>query len=156
MQKVLLLLLIFIAPSFVNAQKSFLMLQKKNNNKSVVYEIGDQISFYTETHHHKIVDEVVSFEDSIIVFDGYKINVRDITALHIDEKTRWWLRFRPAQLLLLAGAGYFILDTVNNGEVSSETLAISGVAIGAGLLTKLLIGNRIKIKGRTRLRIVHL
>src|SRR5258705_243743 len=52
--------------------------------------------------------------------------------------------------------GYLTLDLINNGEISRETLVISGTLIGVGLIGKLLIGNRIKIRGRTKLRILKL
>src|SRR5687768_9974424 len=105
MQKYLTLLLIIVNVS-VHGQKSLLMLQKRNTNKNVVYKIGDEVSFYTDFHQGKVTGKIISFEDSVIVFNGYRVDVRDIKALHIDEKTRWWLRFKPAQLLLLAGGAY--------------------------------------------------
>ena len=70
-----------------------------------------------------------------------------ISSLYIDEKTKWRLRYKIEQLGLITGGG---------GQLSKETLVISGSLIGVGLIGKLLIGNRIKIKGRAKLRILKL
>ncbi|MBL0743432.1 hypothetical protein [Chryseolinea lacunae] len=137
-----------------NAFGQHLMLQKKNRNKNVYYDVGDEITYYTD-RHSKVTDTILAFEDSAIVFRGYKIHITKITALHIDEKTRWWLRYKPAQLLLLAGAGYLVLDVINNEEFNRQTLIISGTAIGTGLLLKLFIRNKIKIRRNTRLRVLY-
>lgn len=98
----------------------------------------------------------MELKDSIIVFKGFKLNVCEISSLYIDEKTRWWLRYKVQQLSLIAGGGYLLLNLINNGEISEDNLVISGTLIGVGLIAKFLIGNRIKIKGRTKLRIVRL
>jgi hypothetical protein len=48
------------------------------------------------------------------------------------------------------------LDVINTGELKKETLIVSGTVIGVGLLAKLLISNKIKIRGKTKLRILKL
>jgi hypothetical protein len=136
------------------SQQNALMLQKKNSNKNVFYRVGDVISFNRKGDRSKITAKILDLKDSVIVFKGYEVHVKNITCLYIDHKTRWWLRFKAAQLLLLAGSGFLVLDVINTGELSKETLMISGVAIGAGLIAKVLIGNRIKINRRTKLRIL--
>jgi hypothetical protein len=78
------------------------------------------------------------------------------SAFYIDEKTRWWLRYKIAQLSLIAGTGYLALDVINTGELKKETLIVSGTVIGVGLLAKLLISNKIKIRGKTKLRVLRL
>jgi hypothetical protein len=137
-------------------QRNLLMLQKKNKNKTAYYESGDVISFKIEGRKSKITGEIVELRDSIIVFRGYEVPIRQITCLYIDEKTKWWLRYKIAQLSLIAGTGYLALDVINTGELKKETLIVSGAVIGVGLLAKLLISNKIKIKGRTKLRILKL
>lgn len=132
------------------------MLQKKNRNKNVYYKPGDEISFRTIASNKKITGQIMELKDSIIVFKGFKLNVDEISSLYIDEKTRWWLRYKVQQLSLIAGGGYLLLNLINNGEISEDNLVISGTLIGVGLIAKFLIGNRIKIKGRTKLRIVRL
>ena len=144
----------FLTESY--GQRSILMLQTKNKNKTVYYKPGEVISFRVGESKRKISGEIIALKDSVIVFRGFEIRVDKISSLYIDEKTRWWLRFKIEQLGLLAGGGYLILDVINTGELNNETLVISGSLIAVGLIGKLLIGNRIKIKGRTRLRIVRL
>ena len=138
------------------AQRKFLMLQMKNENKNAYYKAGDKISFRTNERKRKVTGTILDLKDSVIVFKGFEIRVAEISSLYIDEKTKWWLRYKVEQLCLMAGAGYLLLDTINNGELDQETLIISGSLIGLGVLAKILIGNRIKIKGRTKLRIVML
>lgn len=131
------------------------MLQKRNNHKNAYYKAGDVISFRIKGDKSKNTGEIIAFEDSVIVFKGYKMHVNQITSLYIDEKTKWWLRFKIEQILLLGGSAYLLVDGLNNQELSSETLIISGISIGGGLLAKWLISNRIKIRGRTKLRILN-
>jgi hypothetical protein len=138
------------------SQSDLLMLQKRNKNKNVYYKAGEVISFGIKGRKSRITAEILGFEDSVIVFKGFKVPVNDITYLYIDEKTRWWLRYKIAQILLIGGAGYLALDVINTGEFNKETLMISAAAIGAGLTAKLLIRNRLRIRGRTNLRILKL
>jgi hypothetical protein len=132
------------------------MLQKKNKNKNAYYKLGDEISFRKNESKRKITGEILDLRDSIIVFHGFEVRVDEISSLYIDEKTKWWLRYKIEQIGLIAGVGYLTLDLINNGEIGRETLVISGTLIGVGLIGKLLIGNRIKIRGRTKLRILKI
>ena len=133
-----------------------MMLQKKNKNKNAYYKPGDEISFRLNGSKRKKTGVILELKDSVIVFHGFEVRVNEISSLYIDEKTKWWLRYKVEQLGLIAGIGYLTLDLINSGQLSSETLVISGSLIGVGLLGKLLIGNRIKIRGRTKLRILKL
>lgn len=142
--------------SIASQHRTILMLEKRNKNKTVYYSVGDIISFKTKGRKSKITGEILDFKDSLLVFKGYEINVTDIKCLYIDEKTKWWLRFKIAQLSLIIGTGYLLIDAINTGELNKNTLAISGTIIGVGLIAKLLISNKIKIRGRTKLRILKL
>ena len=79
------------------------MLQKKNKNKNVFYEKGDIISFQVKGRRLKITGQIIDFKDSVIVFQGYEVKVSEIKCLYIDEKTKWWLRYKIAQLSLITG-----------------------------------------------------
>ena len=147
----LILLLIF---SDLPAQRTLLMLQTRSEHRNAYYEVGDELTFYIKDRKSRIKDRIISLEDSTVVFRGYQVPINQITALHIDNKTRWWLRFKPAQLLLLGGTGYIVIDAINSGEFDEGTLAVGGSLIGLGLIFKLLIPNKIRLKGRTRLRIL--
>lgn len=148
-------LLLFVAVSSFG-QTKFLMLQKKNKNKNAYYKPGDVISFKVSDRTSKITGEILDIKDSVLVFRGYEIYVNEITHLYIDEKTKWWLRYKVEQLSLILGGGYLLLELINTGELSRDVLIVSGTLIGVGLIAKLLIGNKIKIKGRTKLRIIEL
>lgn len=148
------IILMFTLTSLM-AQRSALMLQKRNRNKIVYYYEGEEITYYLEGKKKKIQAVITGFRDSAIVLNGVAIDLNQIRALHIDEKTRWWIRYKYSQVLLIGGVWYPALDIINNGESSKETIAISSAAVGAGLIAKLLIPNRINIRGRTRLRIIE-
>ena len=132
------------------------MLQKKNKNKNAYYKPGDKISFRIKASKRKVSGEILDLKDSIVVFHGFEVRVDEISSLYIDEKTKWWLRYKVEQIGLIAGGGYLALDLINSGEINRETLVVSGTLIGVGLLGRLLIGNRIEIRGRTKLRILNL
>ena len=138
------------------SQHHLLMLQKKNKNKNVYYQSGDVISFKVIGDSKKRTSEIVQIKDSVIVLKGYEVSVNKIFCLYVDEKTRWWLRYKIAQLSFIVGGGYLLLEVINTGELNKETLIISGSVIGVGLIAKLFISNKIKIKGRTKLRILEL
>jgi hypothetical protein len=142
--------------SSILGQRSLLMLEKKNKNKIVYYKTGELISFKVKGRKSKITGEIADFKDSVIVFKGFEVHVADIKCLYIDEKTKWWLRYKIAQLSFITGTGYLLLDVINTGQLNKNTLAVSGTVIGFGLLAKLLISNKIKIRGRTKLRILEL
>ena len=137
-------------------QQTLLMLQKKNKNKNAYYKLVDEISFRLNGSKRKISGEILDLKDSVIVFHGFEVRVDEISSLYIDEKTKWWLRYKIEQLGLITGVGYLTLDFINSGQINREPLVISGALIGVGLIGKLLIGNRIKIRGRTKLRILKL
>ena len=132
------------------------MLQKKNKNKNAYYKPGDVISFRVTGDREKITSTILALRDSTIVFKGFEVGIKTISHLYIDEKTKWWLRFKLAQLTLMGGTAYLLLDVINTGELNADTLIVSGTIIGAGLLAKLLIGNTIKIRGKTKLRILNI
>ncbi len=154
MKAVLPLLTLLLAAYQAIAQQSVLVLQMPDPNKNAYYEVGDQLTFYLPGKRSKRTETILALEDSLVVFRGSTVPVGQITALHIDDRTRWWLRYKPAQLALMAGTGYLLLDTVNNRELNEGTLAISGSLIGLGLIFRLLIPNKIKIRRNTKLRIL--
>jgi hypothetical protein len=161
MQKELLIFIVFTLLNtavFVkaNGQNHVLMLQKKRLNKHVYYRAGDDLIFYLKDQRSKISGKIVAIEDSALLFKGYKVSISQISALHVDEKTKWWLRFKPAQLLLLGGTTYLALDVINTGKIDKNTLVISGIMIGVGVVCKILIPNKIKLNKKTKLRILNL
>jgi len=156
MIKTLILLLVLVVGDNCFAQRTLLVLQKRNKNKNVYYKTGDEISFRLNESKERITGHIYDFQDSVVVFKGFKVKVSEISSLYIDEKTKWWLRYKIEQLGFITGGGYLLLTIINNDEISKDVLIISGTLIGVGLIAKVLIGNRIRIKGSTRLRIIRL
>ncbi|HEY5824635.1 MAG TPA: hypothetical protein VIT44_09725 [Cyclobacteriaceae bacterium] len=132
----------------------------KNKNKVVYYESGDELTFTIAGHREKIKDQIKLFiGDSIIVFNQHNIDVRQIDGVYVDKKNKVWyfLKYKLSKLFLFAGTGYLLLDVINTGELSEQTLLISGSLITAGVLAKLLISKRIKVrKGGKKLRILNI
>lgn len=153
--KLLLFLFVLILTCHQYAQQTLLMLQKRNSNKNVFYKKGDEISFRVNESKTKVSGEIAAIQDSVIVFKGFDVKVSEISSLYIDEKTRWWLRYKIEQLAFITGGGYLLLDVINTGEFNSNTLIISGSLIGVGLIARVFIGNMIKIRGRTRLKVLE-
>lgn len=139
------------------------LLFHKNQNKEVLYSVGDMISFSTREDDSKMRSRILGFEgDSLIVFQNYTINPASITTIYIDEKIKglFALRFNIDKLLIRAGFGYTLLELINQGLINrtgiSTDAVITGVSlVAAGLIVKAVIGKKIKIKGRTKLLIIN-
>jgi hypothetical protein len=133
------------------------LLFHKNRHREALYKVGDVISFRVKNSDSKISGQIRSFADSLIVFQNFKVNPNKITHLYVDSKTKNWyiLRYKYEKIFLISGIGYLLLDVLNTGELSKETLVISGSLVAAGLLAKWLISDRIRIKGRRKLVIIH-
>jgi hypothetical protein len=132
------------------------LLFHKNRHRQAFYKEGDVISFRLKNDKSKITGQIRGFEDSLIVFLDFKIDPKKITHLYVDGKTKSWyiLRYKYEKMFLIAGVGYPLLELVNNGEVDKEVLIIGGSLITAGLFTRWLISDKIKIKGRRRILII--
>jgi hypothetical protein len=148
--------IIIVLFSFYSCSFGQKLLFHKNRHREALYKVGDIISFRLKNHDSKISGQIKSFEDSLIVFQNFKVNPNKITHLYVDTKTRIWyvLRYKYEKLFLISGIGYLLLDVLNTGELSKETLVISSSLVTAGLLAKWLISDRIKIKGRRKLVII--
>jgi hypothetical protein len=124
----------------------------------VVYRKGDVISFRLKGDKQKITGQIEGIEDSLIVFRYFKIHPNEISHLYLDKRTKllYFMKYKYARLFMIAGAGYLILEVINEGEPSEDTLVISGTLIGAGLLAKWIWGNRIPLRGKKRLVILNI
>ena len=133
------------------------LLFHKNRIREVFYKKGDVITFRVAGEKFKITAEIKGFADSLIVFRDFTINPREITHLYFDSKTRGWfiLRMKYSRLLIVAGAGYGLLDILNSGEVDKKTTIISGSMLAAGILTGLFIPRYFKIRGKRKLIIIN-
>jgi hypothetical protein len=133
------------------------LLFHKNRYREAHYVVSDVITFRLRGERKKIKAEIIGFEDSLIVFNGFKVYPKNITDLYVDPKTRIWyaVRFKYARLCFIAGAGYMLIDLANNGDLNESTVVIGSTLIGAGVIAQLLVSKRIKIKGRRRLEIIR-
>ncbi|GHB81339.1 hypothetical protein [Persicitalea jodogahamensis] len=137
--------------SWAYSQKSLLFV--KNDSRYATYRSGDDVSFNINGSKQPITQRIQGFEDSLIVFPTWKLPVNDISALLVDDKTKRWypLRYKYEQILPIAGAEYLVADLVNTGKFRTNTLLISGLLAGGGLLARKLIGDRITVKNKRRL-----
>lgn len=133
------------------------LLFHKNRYREAHYVVSDVITFRVKGEKKKVTAEIIGFEDSLIVFQQFKVNPKNITDLYVDAKTQIWyaFRFKYARLLLIAGAGYMLIDLANHGELEKSTVVFGTTLITAGVIAQLLVSRRIKIKGRRRLEIIR-
>ncbi len=135
----------------VFSQKSLLFI--RNDSRYATYRIGEDVSFNIAGSKQRITQRIEGFEDSLIVFSTWKLPVQDISSMLVDEKTKRWypLRFKYDEILPIAGAEYLVADLVNSRKFRPNTLLISGILAGGGLLARKLIGDRIRVKNKNRL-----
>ena len=133
------------------------LLFHKNKYKEVFYQAGETITFRVKGEPTKITTVINGFEGNSIVFPYFSIAPEEITHVYVDSKTKTWfiLRYKYKSLLPIIGFGYMLLDFMNTGSLSQETIRIGSTFIAAGLLAKILISEKIKIKGRRKLVIVR-
>jgi hypothetical protein len=133
------------------------LLFHKNRYKEVFYQAGETISFNLKGDNSKIRAEIKGFDGDLIVFQDFKVDPKDVTSIYVDAKTRTWfiLRYKYQIVLPIIGFGYMLLDFINTGALSKETVVFGTTFIAAGLLAKILISKRIKIKGRRKLVVIH-
>jgi hypothetical protein len=153
--KYLLLYVLFASLSSGVYGQSYLLFQK-NRYRQARYQVGDVLSFRVKGDKTKRTERIRGFEDSLLVFNGWKLDPGEISDLYADDKTRIWylLRFKYKTILPVTGVGYLLLDVLNSGQFRSEAVLLSGSLIAAGLLAKWLISERIKIRGLRRLMVI--
>lgn len=150
------LLMVLVHTDGYSQSSSFLMFEKSRNRRAFYYP-GDAISLQLRGDRQKFTGRIQELQDSVILFEYYRVRVSDITHIYQDKKQNWYtLRHKISPILLIGGSGYLVLDVVNSREFDQGTLALSGALIGAGLLAKWLIPTKTRIRGKRRLKIVRL
>lgn len=129
---------------------------QKNRGRTAFYKKGDLISFRLHKDKTKYTFQILGFEDSVFVVSNYKINPKEISHLYVDEKTRIWyvFKYKYEKIFFLAGVGYFLASVINEKTLTKEAATISGSLGGAAILARLLVNNKIRIKGKKRLVIL--
>jgi hypothetical protein len=119
--------------------------------------VGDVISVRLHNDKTKYSFQIKGFEDSVIVVNNYKIRPSEISHIYVDEKIKIWyiLKYKYEKIFLIAGAGYFLISLINEGEIHKETAIISGSLITAGLLARLLVNQKIRIRGKKKLALIR-
>ena len=125
------------------------LLFHQNRHRTVLYKEGDVISFRIKNNKSKITRKIRGFEDSLIVFQDFKINPDKITHFYVNKSL-----IRQTRKIIYAGVGYPLLELINFGVVDQKALTIGGSLIAAGLLVGLLIRHKIKTEGRNKLLII--
>ncbi|MPR36669.1 hypothetical protein [Salmonirosea aquatica] len=148
---VLVALGVFVMNTRVIGQKSLLFI--KNESRYAAYRIGDEISFTIDGSRQKMTNEIMRIEDSLLVFNTWKLPIHEISSVYVDEKTKRWypMRYKYDELLPLAGGAYLVADVANSGRFNKNTLLISGLLACGGVAAKLLIGDTIKLKHKRKL-----
>lgn len=129
---------------------------QKNRRRTAFYKQGDQISFRLHNDKTKYTFQILGFEDSVLVVRNYKINPKEISHMYVDSKTKIWyvFKYKYEKIFFLAGAGYLLASVINEKTVSKEAATISGSLGGAAILARLLVNDKIRIKGKRRLAII--
>ena len=150
------LLLVLSLAGYVDAQP--MLAFRKSPSKIAYYEKGEVISFRVNGDRTRHTHQIETFTDSTIVFRYHEVALRDITHVFVDQKTRQWfeMRYKYEKVLLIAGFGYLMMDVINTGELSNETKWVSLSLIGAGIVAKFMVKDKIRIGGRKQLYLVNI
>ena len=142
--------------AFVYAKGQSFLYFRKNGHREAVYAAGDKLTFELKDAKAKVTDRLIGFEDSLLVFQSYKLKPSEISALYIDEKTKIWFvfRYKYEKVFFLAGSLFLPISVINTGKVEPKALAVSGVLLGAGLLARWLVSKKLRIKGKRKLLII--
>jgi hypothetical protein len=142
--------------AFVHATGQSFLYFKKNCHREAVYAVGDKLTFELKETKAKVTDRIIGFKDSLLVFQTYKLRPKEIGALYVDEKTKIWFifRYKYEKAFLLAGSLFLPISVINTGKVEPRALAVSGALLGAGLLARWLVSQKLRIKGKRKLLII--
>lgn len=142
--------------AFIYAKGQSFLYFKKNGHREAVYAVGDKLTFELRTTRTKVTDRIIGFEDSLLVFQTYKLRPNEIGALYVDDKTKIWFifRYKYEKVFFLAGSLFLPISVINTGQVEPKALAVSGALLGAGLLARWLVSKKLRIKGKRKLLVI--
>ncbi|MCX6245505.1 MAG: hypothetical protein NTU98_12495 [Bacteroidetes bacterium] len=130
-------ILAFLAASLAGyAQQKTLVVEKIGTSRRYAYRSGDDIKIQTRKDHRILKNYLwISSDTAIIVGVRTMVPLSDIGAVYHPT----YLPKLMTNLLLIAGAGYIILDSFNNLinhelVIEQNTLIIGGSLIAAGVL----------------------
>jgi hypothetical protein len=70
-----------LGQAFVHAPGQRFFYFKKNGHREAVYATGDVLTFELKGTKTKVSDQIRGFEDSLVVFQSYKVNPKATAAL---------------------------------------------------------------------------
>lgn len=145
-----------IGQDFIYTKGEHFLYFKNKNHKHAVYNTGDIITFNTKDNNNKIIGKIKSFEDSLIVFENFKVNCKLISAIYVDDKTKHWFifRYKYESAFFLAGSAFLPVDFINSGKIKSDAIIITSGLLGAGLAAKLLISRKLSVNNKRKLLII--
>ena len=151
----LLLLIMVLGPGTVCFGQKLLFHNR--GNEDALYVVGDVIAFRLMGTRAKVTGKITGFEDSLVVFQDFKVNPKNVSHMYVDRKSKNWffMRYKYKRLLPILGGTYLLADVINTGELNQGTLVLSGSLIGAGILARVLISEALPVTGKRRLLITR-
>lgn len=145
-----------LGQNFVHRPGQRFLYFRKNGHREAVYGVGEVVTFEVRGTGQKVSERIVGFEDSLLVFTYYKLNVNQITALYVDDKTKIWfiLRYKYEKLFFIAGTAFLPISILNTRKIEPPALVVSGALLSAGLLAHWLISRKLRIRGQRKLVII--
>lgn len=159
-------LLIFSSFSECLSQ-NYVVLKYNNGKKRVKIFSGDPFNYYLKNDPLLYHDFLVDVEGDSVVLQYMKIHPKDIEAMdvrHIGSPISNIGAY--SSLLIIAGAGYFLIDQFNNSVVYRNKVRLdegvnrtSATLMGAGALgmsTLFLKRKKVKLEGENKLLLLDL
>ncbi len=149
------------AMSFTAAAQTFMVLEKMGTKKRFEFYKGEIVLVKLDNDDYYTPLQIVDFGDSTLITEAEEIHLRSIKAINLNKKGGF-LRY-SGPLLMLAGAGLFAIDAINQSvvqggsyTVSSGVTTASVILIGTGALFTFAKRDKVKLKKWWRLRIVRI
>lgn len=136
------------------AQKRLLLSRIGSKNK-ITFHVGNEIKLKTLGTDYYVGGIIKDFSDSLIHFERYDIHIDSIK--EIDIRGKHIKAFNVGQYgpsIMIAGAGYFIIDSVNQENINGRTALQSAGIAGLGYVLWLLREKKFKIRGRNKITII--
>jgi len=138
--------------------QNMLIIHKPGKVKKIIILHKTVISFQLHNDHRKFKKEILSFEDSSIVFDNFKIPVKEISMLKIPLNP--WLN-KNSVILMTAGVVLFAADQLNNSVINDNdpslndgVTIVSGSLVLTGFLLRLVQKRKYKFPGKRKLILI--
>ncbi len=151
----------FLLVTFASSlAQDFLVLEKTGTKKRYEYYPGDPMTFRIKGEIFR-TDEILTFTDSSLVFNGGAVAFKNITRVSLKEHKQWMVGV--GSKLIVAGAGYFLIDQFNNSviqgnkaSINDQVVKASLVIVGSGATLLLLSKKRVNTTKNWRLRRVRM